>query len=320
LRSSSDIEKVQKERKGSMPNTCGQGLAERSALPAKLGALSAAMADNLEKHQRTLDFTDNNARAEHDAYDAVATALRNAATQLHETAERMASYRNLPMPRHDSSAMTSPEIRDAFATFIERERDLSVLLNTFIQQDRAMLGGASVVPEQSAPVTPSLNAEGSALSHMPIAETGMLIRRPVEDVFEAIVNPEITTKFWFTKSSGRLEAGKRVRWDWEMYNVSIPVIAKAIEPNSRIAIEWPGHGSPTTVEWRFVPQNNGTTFVGVIESGFTGSGDEVVKYVADSTQGFSLMLAGLKAFLEHGVRLDLAADRYPKGLEVVGGF
>jgi hypothetical protein len=40
-----------------------------------------------------------------------------------------------------------------------------------------------------------------------------------------------------------------------------------------------------------------------------------VKYVADSTQGFTLMLAALKALLEHGVRLNLVGDRYPKGVE-----
>jgi hypothetical protein len=40
-----------------------------------------------------------------------------------------------------------------------------------------------------------------------------------------------------------------------------------------------------------------------------------VKRVADSTQGFPLVLAGFKAFLEHGVRLNLVADRYPKGIE-----
>jgi uncharacterized protein YndB with AHSA1/START domain len=41
-------------------------------------------------------------------------------------------------------------------------------------------------------------------------------------VFEAFVNPDITTTFWFTRSSGRLEAGKQVEWDWEMYGISIP--------------------------------------------------------------------------------------------------
>ena len=142
----------------------------------------------------------------------------------------------------------------------------------------------------------------------------MLIRKPAAEVFEAIVNPEITTKFWFTKSSGRLDSGKRVRWDWEMYNASTEVSAKIVEPNKRILIEWDGYSGRTSVEWKFTPLENGT-FVSVTESGFTGAGDELVKYAVNSTQGFSLMLAGLKAFLEHNVKLNLTGDRYPEGIE-----
>jgi uncharacterized protein YndB with AHSA1/START domain len=153
------------------------------------------------------------------------------------------------------------------------------------------------------------------LTHVPMTQTGMLIRKPVAEVFEAFVNPDITTKFWFTKSSGRLQAGKQVQWDWEMYGISIPVTAKAIEPNTRIVIEWPGYSGPTTVEWKFAPQQDGTTFVSITEAGFTGDGDDLVKQVTDSTQGFSLVLAGLKALLEHDVRLNLVPDRYPKGIE-----
>ena len=153
------------------------------------------------------------------------------------------------------------------------------------------------------------------LTRVPMTDTGMLIRKPVAEVFEAMVNPDITTKFWFTRSSGRLAVGQPIRWDWQMHDVSIEVTAKAVDTNQRIVIEWPGYGSPTTVEWTFAPQDDGTTFVRVTESGFTGTGDQLVKYVADSTQGFSLMLAGLKALLEHGVRLNLVADRYPKGVD-----
>jgi uncharacterized protein YndB with AHSA1/START domain len=168
--------------------------------------------------------------------------------------------------------------------------------------------------------TQSLAAKGIdmdnlQLKQVPSTKTGMLIRKPVAEVFEAFVNPDITTKFWFTKSSGRLEAGKQVQWDWEMYGISIPVTAKAIEPNQRIVIEWPGNKSPTTVEWMFAPHKDGTTFVSITEAGFTGDGDDLVKQVTDSTQGFSLVLAGLKALLEHDVRLNLVADRYPKGIE-----
>jgi uncharacterized protein YndB with AHSA1/START domain len=153
------------------------------------------------------------------------------------------------------------------------------------------------------------------LTQVPAAKTGMLIRKPVAEVFDAIINPEVTTKFWFTKSSGRLEPGKQVQWDWEMYDVSVQVTAKVIDPRKRIVIEWPGYSGPTNVEWKFAPHDGDITFVSVSETGFTGSGDDLVKYVADSTQGFTLMLAGMKALLEHGIRLNLTADRYPEGIE-----
>jgi|SRR5579859_157311 len=153
------------------------------------------------------------------------------------------------------------------------------------------------------------------LTQVPVSKTGMLIRKPAGEVFEAFINPDITTQFWFTKSSGRLEAGQQVQWDWEMYGISIPVTVKAIEPNKRILIEWPGYGGPTTVEWLFAPQPDGTTFVSITEAGFTGSGDELVKQASSSTGGFCWVLAGLKALLEHNLKLNLVADRFPKGIE-----
>jgi uncharacterized protein YndB with AHSA1/START domain len=100
-----------------------------------------------------------------------------------------------------------------------------------------------------------------------------------------------------------------------MYGISIPVTVKAIEPNKRIVVEWPRHGNPTTVEWIFTSFGDGTTFVSVRNAGFTGDGDELVRQVTGSTQGFSLVLAGLQAFLEHHVTLNLVANRYPKGIE-----
>ena len=39
----------------------------------------------------------------------------------------------------------------------------------------------------------------------PIVECQMMIKNPISEVFQAFVDPRITTKFWFTKSSGKLE-------------------------------------------------------------------------------------------------------------------
>ena len=80
----------------------------------------------------------------------------------------------------------------------------------------------------------------------------MLIRRPVAEVFEAFVDPAVTSQFWFTDGSGRLEAGRRVTWRWRMYGASVQVDVKAVEPNRRILVEWSGEGeSPTAVELLF---------------------------------------------------------------------
>jgi hypothetical protein len=64
-----------------------------------------------------------------------------------------------------------------------------------------------------------------------------------------------------------------------------------------------------------VPHENDSTFVTITERGFKGSDDEVVGQTKNSMEGFSLVLAGLKAFLEHNIRLNLVADRFPKGIE-----
>ena len=147
------------------------------------------------------------------------------------------------------------------------------------------------------------------------AKAAMLIRRPVAEVFEAFVDPGITSRFWFTKGSGRLERGKQVRWDWEMYKVSADVSVKAVEPNKRILLEWSAYGTPTTVEWIFTPRADGTTFVSITNAGFTGDADSVTGQVVSSTEGFTLVLAGAKALLEHNIRLNLVADRFPPRLE-----
>jgi uncharacterized protein YndB with AHSA1/START domain len=152
------------------------------------------------------------------------------------------------------------------------------------------------------------------INQRPVAKAEMLIRKPVAEVFEAFVNPAITSRFWFTKGSGRLETGRQIEWDWEMYGVSVPVDVKAMEENARILIEWPTDGTPTTVEWLFTPRPDGTTFVSITNGGFSGDEDKRVQQAIDSTEGFTLVLAGAKAFLEHNVMLNLVADRFPNGV------
>ncbi len=156
--------------------------------------------------------------------------------------------------------------------------------------------------------------ENLRLTKTPIVKVGMLIRKPVAEVFEAFVNPDITLNFWFTKSSGRLEVDKQITWTWEMYNATALVNVKEIEINKRILVEWGDIGAMTELEWTFTPYKKDFTFVNITNSGFQGDGDSVVAQALDSSGGFTTVLDGAKAWLEHNINPNLIVDKFPKGL------
>ncbi|KAA2239436.1 polyketide cyclase [Chitinophaga agrisoli] len=146
------------------------------------------------------------------------------------------------------------------------------------------------------------------------AKAEMLIRKPLAEVFDAFINPEITTKFWFTKSSGKLEPGKQLQWTWEMYDHTDNILVKAVEPQKRIVIEWGAEPDRTQVTWTFTPMEGDTTFVSVVNDQLKGDTEKLIAYIRDATEGFALVLAGLKAYLEHNLQLQLIGDRFPAGL------
>ncbi len=160
-----------------------------------------------------------------------------------------------------------------------------------------------------------MSKDAIQLESIPTMNVGMLVRRPPDEVFQAFVDPTITTKFWFTRSSGKMTPGARLRWDWEMFDVSTNVTVKEVEEKRRLVFEWDDE-RPTTVECRFVPWRDDVTYVQVSETGFSGNGDEIVSKVVDSTGGFTMVLCALKALLEHDVVLTVVLDHVsPAGLE-----
>jgi uncharacterized protein YndB with AHSA1/START domain len=97
-----------------------------------------------------------------------------------------------------------------------------------------------------------------------------------------------------------------------MYDHTVEVNVKEIEVNKRILIDWGSSDSMTTVEWLFNPEENDTTYVTSTNSGFQGDGDKVVRDALDSKGGFTWVLAGLKALLEHNIELKAIEDAHPK--------
>lgn len=151
---------------------------------------------------------------------------------------------------------------------------------------------------------------GDAQPPAPVAHAELLIRKPVDEVFEAFVNPDVTTKFWFTHSTGRLCEAQRVTWEWRMFGFESDVTVLELEQDRRILMEWGEAGKSTTVEWKF-QSRDGATNVVVDHRGFAGDRARQMASAIEATEGFTLVLAGAKAWLEHGIRLNLVVDRHP---------
>jgi uncharacterized protein YndB with AHSA1/START domain len=128
------------------------------------------------------------------------------------------------------------------------------------------------------------------------------IAKPVDEVFDAVVNPKKLSGYFTTinGASAPLVQGTTVTW-WG----DVPVEVDEVKKDARIVLRWDGGANAaykTRVEMNFEALEDGSTFVSIGESGWHE--DEVGRkrsYL--NCEGWSQMLACMKAYLEHGINL-----------------
>lgn len=120
-------------------STCGQGLADNAALPAKLAEVFAAVAENLEIDLTALDPKDKGSRPEFDAYVALATEYRELESRVRALAVQMEGCRELPMARHDMTVLKSPDAAKALERLVTQKEELAALLRDWVEQYQAIL-------------------------------------------------------------------------------------------------------------------------------------------------------------------------------------
>lgn len=131
------------------------------------------------------------------------------------------------------------------------------------------------------------------------SKASIQILKPVEEVFEGIVDPAKMTKYFISESSGRLETGKEVIWQFPEFVEKFPVNEIKIETNRSISFVW----DPDTVVNITLEESTGnSTIVRVNETGKEFN-EENLKWVLENTGGWANFLACLKAYLEYGIQL-----------------
>jgi uncharacterized protein YndB with AHSA1/START domain len=129
------------------------------------------------------------------------------------------------------------------------------------------------------------------------------IDRPVEEVFDHVVEPGLLCSYFTTAASGELAAGREVRWEWSPTE-SEAVRVEELEPNRRIVLTWRAYHVPTRtrVTFTFEPDGAGATVVRIAEAGWEPDQaglDSAMEHCA----GWEHMLQCLKARLRFGIDL-----------------
>ncbi|CAM3618023.1 hypothetical protein FSS13T_17590 [Flavobacterium saliperosum S13] len=130
----------------------------------------------------------------------------------------------------------------------------------------------------------------------------MQIQKPMNEVFEAIVNPEKMTNYFISQSTGIMEEGKNLIWKFPEFDFECPVRVGKIEKDKYISYYWENSGKELLVEIRLSESSNNTTLVSISEKKMDNN-EAGLKWLSGNSFGWSNFLACLKAYLEYGINL-----------------
>jgi uncharacterized protein YndB with AHSA1/START domain len=134
-------------------------------------------------------------------------------------------------------------------------------------------------------------------------KAALKVLKPLRDVFEAIVDPSKMSNYFISKSSGRMEEGKTIVWQFPEMEMEIPVRVVKIETDKYISYYWDDiDGTETLVEINLKPMEDSSTFVTITEKSKENN-EAGIGWLKRNTEGWANFLACLKAYLEYGINL-----------------
>jgi uncharacterized protein YndB with AHSA1/START domain len=131
--------------------------------------------------------------------------------------------------------------------------------------------------------------------------TKFKILKPVNEVFEAIIDPVKMSNYWFSSGSGRLEQGKTITLRYDEYDSQVDIKVMEVEVNKKIVFQWGANEEGHVVTITLKELDNTNTIIEVNEEGFNENDDELISNLLDNKEGWVYMLTCLKGYLEFGV-------------------
>jgi uncharacterized protein YndB with AHSA1/START domain len=138
------------------------------------------------------------------------------------------------------------------------------------------------------------------------AKVQMGILKPEREIFEAIVNPELMSKYFISASTGKMESGKTLTWTWPDFDGEIQIKVGKVEKDKVVSFEWNGSGTNCVVVITLEAKTENKTLVIINESEWPAD-YKGAKQCMGQVEGWTNFLCCLKAYLEYGINLRVGA-------------
>jgi len=142
-------------------------------------------------------------------------------------------------------------------------------------------------------------------------KTTLQINKPNHEVFEAIIDPEKMSNYFISKSSGRMETGKQLIWQFPEFESDFQIRVDKIEADKYISYYWRIDNTELLVEIALLSVDRNSTVVTVTEKGRKNN-ESGINWLKGNTEGWANFLACMKAYLEYGINLRKGAFDFLK--------
>lgn len=130
---------------------------------------------------------------------------------------------------------------------------------------------------------------------MPTVTNQLLIQRPVEEVFQLMIDAERISSFWLANSQGPLREGEQYTWLWTEFGESLKIYIDKIIPLQLISTVW--QDTQLTIDYEFVKLTPEATYVTFKAYNFKETGEKLVRAITDQGSMLKIALNELELYL-----------------------
>lgn len=139
----------------------------------------------------------------------------------------------------------------------------------------------------------------------------MQIQRPAHQVFESIINPDKMSYYFISKSSGPMEAGAELIWNFPEFEKDYTIRVGKIKKDKYISFYWMMDDIELLVEMNLKEQADNSTLITISEKS-RGNDEAGLKWLSHNSFGWANFLTCLKGYMEYKINLRKGAFDFMK--------